>query len=150
MTPTLNFVSAANARRANKNEADAPAAPTTNFRLDRCLICSISFLPSLLPCRLQLHHCPLSVPRVVKPLHFAALAGVAWDLRMDCIPHARKHAAHVGEAAGHAGHRVVGVDLVLKVDEACVFIGDERFKDSADRHLAVTHCYLALLDLQVG
>src|ERR1700691_6151437 len=65
-------------------------------------------------------------------------------------PHARKHAAHIGEAAGHAGHRVVGVDLVLKVDEAFVLIGDERFKDSADRHLAVTHCHLALLDVQVG
>src|SRR5882757_3381021 len=72
------------------------------------------------------------------------------DSGMDCIPHARKHAAHIGEAAGHTGHRVVGVDLVLKVDEACVLIGDERFKDSADRHLAVTHCYLALLDVQVG
>src|SRR5450432_3234169 len=109
MTPTLNFVSAANARRANKSDADAPAAPTTNFRLD-----------------------------------------MACDSGMDCKPHARKHAAHIGEAAGHAGHRVVGVDLVLKVDEAFVLIGDERFKDTPDRHLAVTHCYLALLDVQVG
>src|SRR3984957_12803167 len=67
-----------------------------------------------------------------------------------CVPHARKHAAHVGKAAGHARHRVVGVDFVLKVDEAFVLIGDERFKDSADRHLAVTHCYLALLDVEVG
>src|SRR5258708_6017096 len=81
---------------------------------------------------------------------FRSAFGMAWDLRMDCIPHAGKHAAHIGEAAGHAGHRVVGVNLVLKVDEALVPIGDERFKDGPDRHLAVTHCYLALLDVQVG
>src|ERR1700722_6941644 len=117
MTPTLNFVPAANARRANKN--DAPAAPPTNFRLDRCLIGSISSLPAL------------------------SLSG------MDCIPHARNHPAHIGKAAGHAGPWVVRMTLVLKVDEAFVLIGDERFKDSADRHLAVTHCYLALFDVQV-
>src|SRR3984957_16808871 len=118
MTPTLNFVPAANARRANKN--DAPAAPPTNFRLDRCLIGSISSLPAL------------------------SLSG------MDCIPHARNHPAHIGKAAGHAGPWVVRMTLVLKVDEAFVLHGDERFKNSADRHLAVTHCYLAFPDFQVG
>src|SRR6202140_3793246 len=151
MTPTLNFVSAANSRRANNNDADAPAAPPMNFRLDRCLTCSISFLSSPLPCRLQqaAHHSPFRSTAGCEAPSFRRSCGMACDLRMDCIPHARKHAAHIGEAAGHAGHRVVGVDLVLQVDEAFVLIGDERFKDSADRHLAVTHCYLALLDVQV-
>src|SRR6202453_3301494 len=111
MTPTLNFASAPNARRANQYDAATPAAPPTNSRLDRSLNC---------------------------------------DSDMDCIPHTRKHAAHIGEAPGHAGHRVVGVDLVLQVDEAFVLNGDERFKDGADRHLAVTHGNLALLDVQVG
>src|ERR1700722_8434035 len=148
MTPTLNFVSAANAGRANKNDADAPAAPPTNFRLDRCLICfrSPSCLPFALSVAADSASFPLlSVPRALKPPSFRSACGMACDSGMDCIPHAHKHAAHIGEAAGHAGHRVVGVDLVLKVDEAFVLIGDERFKDSADRPLAVTHCYLALL-----
>ncbi len=66
------------------------------------------------------------------------------------IAHSGEHAAHIGEAFDHPGHRVVTVDLILQVYVALVFDGDERLKDGADRHFSVPYRHLALFDLQVG
>jgi hypothetical protein len=41
-------------------------------------------------------------------------------LAVGAVAHAREHAAHVGEAGDHARHGIVGVDLVLQIDEALI------------------------------
>ena len=61
------------------------------------------------------------------------------------VAHAGKDAPHVGVALRHAGHGIVGVDLVFEVDEARVFLRDECLEDGADGHFAVANSDLAPL-----
>src|SRR5208282_2970162 len=53
--------------------------------------------------------------------------------------HACQDASYIGDAGDHARHRVVGMNLILQIDEALVFRGDERFKHLPHRHDTVSH-----------
>ena len=36
------------------------------------------------------------------------------------LPHAGEHASHIGNALDNAGHRIVGVNLILEIDEPLI------------------------------
>src|SRR5580704_4244840 len=63
--------------------------------------------------------------------------------------HARQEASHIGEAGDHARHRIVGMNLILQIDEALVFCCDEGFKHLPHWHDAVSHSDLAIFALEV-
>src|ERR1700722_17532465 len=66
------------------------------------------------------------------------------------IAHAAKHAAHVSERLDDAGHRIVAMDLIFKIDEALVIGLDERRKHLAEGELALAHSNLAILVVEVS
>src|SRR5580658_2915465 len=63
--------------------------------------------------------------------------------------HAGQDASHISEAGDHARHRIVGMNLILQIDEALVLDRDERFKHLQHWHDAVSHRDLALFALEV-
>src|SRR5579859_5836442 len=65
------------------------------------------------------------------------------------VTHARQNAAHERNAFNHSRHRIVAVNLVLKIDKPFVASCDQCFEDLAYRHLALTNIYLAFLALEV-
>src|SRR5713226_5046800 len=60
-----------------------------------------------------------------------------------------QYAPHISKAADNARHRILGMNLILQIDEALVPHGDQGFKNSPHRHKAVSHCDLALFVLEV-
>src|ERR1035438_3424851 len=58
-------------------------------------------------------------------------------------------ASHISEAGDHARHRIVGMNLILQIDEALVPRCDERFKHLPHWHDAVSHRDLTLLALEI-
>src|SRR5271156_5617047 len=63
--------------------------------------------------------------------------------------HACQDASHISEARDNARHRIVGMNLVLQIDEALVVRCNERFKHLAQRHNAFSYRDLALFALEV-
>ena len=57
---------------------------------------------------------------------------------------------NVSEAAYDAWHRIVGVDLILKIDKTLVLCCDQRFKDTTHRHDAFADRDLAFLFREIG
>src|SRR6266436_3624984 len=78
-----------------------------------------------------------------------------WSVRVACSSglaresHARQYASHISEAGDHARHRIVGMNLILKIDEALVPSRDEGFKHLPHWHYALSHRDLALFALEV-
>src|SRR5271165_1705571 len=60
-------------------------------------------------------------------------------------PHACQDATHIGKAADHSRHRIVGMNLIFQIDEAPVLCRDEGFKHPSHRHDAVSDCDLLSL-----
>src|ERR1700674_187108 len=65
------------------------------------------------------------------------------------IPQARQDASHISKAADNSRHRIVGMNLILQIDEALVLHRDKGFKHLPHWHDAVSHRDLALLALEV-
>src|ERR1017187_9737832 len=65
------------------------------------------------------------------------------------LSHACQDASHVDKTADNTRHRIIGMDLVLQIDEASVIRRDERFEHLPHRHDAVSHCNLTLLALEI-
>jgi len=63
--------------------------------------------------------------------------------------HACQDASHTSEAGDHPRHRIVGMNLILQIDEALVLHCDERFKHLPHWHDAIPHRDLALFTLEV-
>src|ERR1700732_4358950 len=63
--------------------------------------------------------------------------------------HAGQDASHICQAGTHARPRIVGMNLILQIDEALVFRCDECFKHLPHWHDAVSHRDLALFALEV-
>src|SRR5438552_2977868 len=74
---------------------------------------------------------------------------VAWSSALARESHARQYASHISEAGDHARHRIVGMNLILKIDEALVPSRDEGFKHLPHWHYALSDRDLALLALEV-
>src|SRR5580704_2697720 len=55
----------------------------------------------------------------------------------------------MNKAAANAWHRIVGLNLILQIDETLVLCGDQGFKDLLYWHDAVSHRDLALFALEV-
>ena len=58
-------------------------------------------------------------------------------------------ASHIGKAVDYAGHRIVGMNLILEIDEAFVLCRDQRFEHLPHRHDALSYRDLALLALKI-
>src|SRR6266446_9030453 len=65
------------------------------------------------------------------------------------VPQARQDASHISKAADNPRHRIVGMNLILQINEALVSHRDKRFKHLPHRHHAVSHRNLALFALEV-
>src|SRR6266436_5668562 len=65
------------------------------------------------------------------------------------VPQACQDASHIGKAADNARHRIVGMNLILQIDEALVLYRAKSFKNPLHGHDAVSHRHLTILALEV-
>src|SRR6266446_4379722 len=65
------------------------------------------------------------------------------------VPQACQDASHIGKAADNARHRIVGMNLILQIDEALVPYRAKSLKNPLHGHDAVSHRHLAILALKV-
>src|SRR5689334_18667049 len=64
------------------------------------------------------------------------------------VPQTRQDASHISKAAANPGHRIVGMNLILQIDEALVSHRNKRFKHLPHWHAAFSHRDLALFALK--
>src|SRR6266478_10149916 len=64
------------------------------------------------------------------------------------VPQACQDASHIGKAADNARHRIVGMNLILQIDEALVLYRAKSFKNPLHGHDAVSHRHLTILALE--
>ena len=84
-------------------------------------------------------------PRTLYQALVSEICSVLVPVRSSFVAHSRQHSPHVGETLDHARHRVVFVNLVLKVHITGIFDRDEGSEYLLDRQLSVSHCDLRLL-----
>src|SRR6266436_5312806 len=65
------------------------------------------------------------------------------------VPQACQDASHIGKAADNARHRIVGMNLILQIDEALVLCRAKSFKNPLHGYDAVSHRHLTILALEV-
>src|SRR5580700_2954243 len=65
------------------------------------------------------------------------------------VSQARQDTSHVSKAADNAGHRIVGKNFILQIDEASILYRSKSFKNLLHRHYAGSHRDLAILTLEI-
>src|SRR6266849_10967185 len=64
------------------------------------------------------------------------------------VPQTLQDTSHISKAADNPRHRIVGMNLILQIDEALVSHRNKRFKHLPHRHAALSHRDLALFALK--